>query len=189
MQIIHMSIDLPSNLFAGITTLKYTIIVDEFFLTVPGWFFDMCMISLELKSHLLFKIYPTKFTLHRVKCYKILIDLRWNLFAGIITLKYTIITLALVSSLRRSVVRALHRHRKGVGSIPIEGPIHVYDFYSRVRHIYLSEFTLPRVKCHKILMIHYYLFKVHKTLNRPVDLTGYLVPFAGKYLQTINKYY
>ena len=25
-------------------------IVDEFFSTVPGWFFDMCMIQLELKT-------------------------------------------------------------------------------------------------------------------------------------------
>ena len=32
-------------------------IVDEFFLTVPGWFFDMCMIPLELKTHLPFRIY------------------------------------------------------------------------------------------------------------------------------------
>ena len=34
-----------------------------------------------------------------------------------------IITLALVSYLRNSVVRALHRRRKGVGSIPAGGPI------------------------------------------------------------------
>ena len=33
-------------------------IVDEFFSTVPGWFFDMCMIQLELKTHLPFRIYP-----------------------------------------------------------------------------------------------------------------------------------
>ena len=54
------------------------------------------------------------------------------------------ITPALVSYLRNLVVRALHRHRKGVGSIPAGGPIvddvflncswlefrHVYDFRS-----------------------------------------------------------
>ena len=31
-------------------------VVDEFFSTVPGWFFDMCMILLELKTHLSFSI-------------------------------------------------------------------------------------------------------------------------------------
>ena len=62
---------------------------------------------------------------------KILIDLPSNLFAGITTLNYTIITLALVSYLRSSVVRALHRHRKGVGSIPAGGPI-VDEFFSTV---------------------------------------------------------
>ena len=31
-------------------------VVDEFFSTVPGWFFDMCMIQLELKTHLPFRI-------------------------------------------------------------------------------------------------------------------------------------
>ena len=29
-------------------------VVDEFFSTVSGWFFDMCMIPLELKTHLPF---------------------------------------------------------------------------------------------------------------------------------------
>ena len=42
-----------------------------------------------------------------------------------------LITLALVSYLRSSVVRALHRHRKGVGSIPAGGPI-VDEFFSTV---------------------------------------------------------
>ena len=51
---------------------------------------------------------------------------------------------AVVSYLRSLVVRALHRHRKGLGSIPAGGPIvddvflncswlefrHVYDFHS-----------------------------------------------------------
>ena len=51
---------------------------------------------------------------------------------------------ALVSYLRSLVARALHRHRKGVGSIPAGGPIvddvflncswlefrHVHDFHS-----------------------------------------------------------
>ena len=36
--------------------------------------------------------------------------------------KYTLITLALVSYLRSLVVRAVHRHRTGVGSIPAGGP-------------------------------------------------------------------
>ena len=76
---------------------------------------------------------------------KILIDLPSNLFAGITTLKYTIITLALVSYLRSSVVRALHRHRQGVGSIPARGPIvdgfsTCVLFYSSLRHITLQNF-------------------------------------------------
>ena len=85
---------------------------------------DNCGLSLR-------HIYPSEFTLSRVKCHKILIDLPSNLFAGITTLKYTIITLALVSYLRSSVVRALHRHRKGVGSIPAGGPV-VDEFFSTV---------------------------------------------------------
>ena len=51
------------------------------------------------------------------------------LILGITTLKYTIITLALVSYLRSSVARALHRHHKGVGSIPAGGPV-VDEFFS-----------------------------------------------------------
>ena len=38
---------------------------------------------------------------------------------------------ALVSYLRSSVVRALHRHRRGVGSIPAGGPM-VDEFFSAV---------------------------------------------------------
>ena len=41
------------------------------------------------------------------------------------------ITPALVRCLRSSVARALHRHRKGVGSIPAGGPI-VDEFFSTV---------------------------------------------------------
>ena len=36
--------------------------------------------------------------------------------------KYTLITLAPVSYLHSLVVRAVHRHRTGVGSIPAGGP-------------------------------------------------------------------
>ncbi len=45
--------------------------------------------------------------------------------------KYTLITLAPVSYLRSLVVRAVHRHRTGVGSIPAGGPI-VDEFFSTV---------------------------------------------------------
>ncbi len=45
--------------------------------------------------------------------------------------KYTLITLAPVSYLRSLVVRAVHRHRTGVGSIPAAGPI-VDEFFSTV---------------------------------------------------------
>ena len=42
--------------------------------------------------------------------------------SGITTLIYTLITLAPISYLRSLVVRAVHRHRTGVGSIPAGGP-------------------------------------------------------------------
>ncbi len=45
--------------------------------------------------------------------------------------KYTFITLAPVSYLRSLVVRAVHRHRTGVGSIPAGGPI-VDEFFPTV---------------------------------------------------------
>ncbi len=45
--------------------------------------------------------------------------------------KYTLITLAPVSCLRSLVVRAVHWHRTGVGSIPAGGPI-VDEFFSTV---------------------------------------------------------
>ncbi len=45
--------------------------------------------------------------------------------------KYTLITLAPVSYLRSLVLRAVHRHRTGVGSIPAGGPI-VDEFFSIV---------------------------------------------------------
>ena len=46
-------------------------------------------------------------------------------------LEIHIITSALVSYLRSSVARALHWHRKGVGSIPAGGPV-VDEFFSTV---------------------------------------------------------
>ena len=65
------------------------------------------------------------------------------------TVKYATIMHALVSYLRSSVVRPLHWHRKGVGSIPARGPIAdefsqllpvgfstVYDFSLSLTHIY-----------------------------------------------------
>ncbi len=45
--------------------------------------------------------------------------------------KYTFITLAPIGYLRSLVVRAVHRHRTGVGSIPAGGPI-VDKFFSTV---------------------------------------------------------
>ena len=44
-------------------------------------------------------------------------------FRGITTFKFNTHRIALVRYPRSLVVRALHRHRKGVGSIPGEGPI------------------------------------------------------------------
>ena len=57
-------------------------IVDEFSSTVPGWFFDMCMIQLEPKTHLPFRIYPVSSQMP-----KILIDLPLklnNFYLGIV---------------------------------------------------------------------------------------------------------
>ncbi len=48
---------------------------------------------------------------------------------GLTFLNFNAITLALVSYLRSLVVRAVHRHRTGVGSIPAGGPI-VDEFFS-----------------------------------------------------------
>ena len=94
------------------------------------------------------QLYPSEFTLPWVKCHKILIDLPSNLFAGITTPKYTIITLALVGHLRNSVVRALHRHRKGVGSIPAGGPW-VDEFFSTVPGWFLTCVWFPlELKAH-----------------------------------------
>ncbi len=45
--------------------------------------------------------------------------------------KYTFITLAAICYLRSLVVRAVHRHRTGVGSIPAGGPI-VDELFSTV---------------------------------------------------------
>ena len=90
------------------------LIVDEFFSTVPGKNFDLCIISTRTKTH-------TPFHPHRVKWHKIIMiypqPVRRHYH-----LKYTLITLAPVSYLRSLVVRAVHRHRIGVGSIPAGGP-------------------------------------------------------------------
>ena len=45
---------------------------------------------------------------------------------------HIIITLARVSYLRTLVVRAVHRHRTGLSSIPAGGPIIVDEFFSNV---------------------------------------------------------
>ena len=92
------------------------------------------------------------FSWHRVKCHKIMMiypqPIRRHYHP-----KYTLITLAPVSYLRSLVVRAVHRHRTGVGSIPAGGPYswwiflncsrlefrHVYNFHSILRHINPSE--------------------------------------------------
>ena len=77
-------------------------------------------------SYLLYPYYKI-YNSDRVKCHKILIDLPSPIRRHYHP-KYTFTTLALVSYLRSLVVRALHRHRKGVGSIPAGGPI-VDEFF------------------------------------------------------------
>ncbi len=53
-------------------------------------------------------------------------------FAGITTLIYKLIAFAPASYLRSLVVRTVHRHRTGVGSIPAGGPYIVDKFFSTV---------------------------------------------------------
>ena len=59
--------------------------------------------------------------LHRVKCHKIIMIYPQPVSRHYHP-KYTLITLAPVSYLRSLVVRAVHGHRTGVGSIPAGGP-------------------------------------------------------------------
>ena len=92
--------------------------------TVPG--LNLTCVTYDFHSKLR-PINPLEFILHRVKCHKILIDLPSPIRRHYHP-KYTFTTLALVSYLRSLVVRALHRHRKGVGSIPAGGPI-VDEFF------------------------------------------------------------
>ena len=82
--------------------------------------------------------------------------------------KYTLITLAPVSYLRSFVVRAVHQHRTGVGSIPTTGPYSwwiffnsslyefrlVYNIHSYQDILTLYKNSQPRVKCHNIMMIY-----------------------------------
>ncbi len=58
---------------------------------------------------------------HRVKCHKIIM-IYPQLVRKHYHPKYTLITLAHVSYLRILVLRAVHRHRIGIGSIPAAGP-------------------------------------------------------------------
>ncbi len=81
-------------------------------------------------------IYPSENSPHRVKCHKILMiypqPVRRHYHP-----KYTLITLAPISYLRSLVVRAVHRHRTDVGSIPARGPI-VDEFFSTVPAVRIS---------------------------------------------------
>ncbi len=58
---------------------------------------------------------------HRVKCHKIIMIYPQHVRRHYHP-KCTLITLASVSYLRGLVVRAVYRHRTGVGSIPAGGP-------------------------------------------------------------------
>ena len=79
----------------------------------------------------------TKF---RQKCfsirYSLLVELHVMIYPQPIRRHYhpkcTLITLALVSHLRSLVVRAVHRHRTGVGSIPAGGLYIVDEFFATV---------------------------------------------------------
>ena len=67
-----------------------------------------------------------------------LIDLPSNLFAGITNLNTQLSRLLLPAT---SVVRALHRHRKGVGSNPAGGFI-VHEFFSTVPGLIFDIFRI-----------------------------------------------
>ena len=103
-----------------------------------------------------------------------------NPFAGITTLIYTLITLAPISYFRSLVVRAVHRHRTGVGSIPAGGPYSwwiflncsrlefrdVYNFHSILRHINPLENSPHRVKCHENTLLSFENF-AQRNISRP----------------------
>ncbi len=87
-------------------------IVDEFFSTVPAHINPIENLSTSTEVPQIIMIYPQPVRRHYHP-------------------KYSLITLAPVSYLRSLVVRAVHRHRTGVGSIPAGGPI-VDEFFSTV---------------------------------------------------------
>ena len=79
-------------------------------------------ISTCVKFPLVLRHYnPSEIYPHRVKCHKIIMiypqPVRRHYHP-----KYTLITLAPISYLRSLVVRAVHRHHTGAGSIPAGGP-------------------------------------------------------------------
>ncbi len=61
------------------------------------------------------------FSRHRVKCHKIIMIYPQPVRRHYPP-KYTLITLAPISYIRSLMVRAVHRHRTSVGSIPAGGP-------------------------------------------------------------------
>ena len=81
----------------------------------------MCIISTRIKTH-------------RVKCHKILSGLSSTHSQALPPLIHACkkIPPALVIYLRSLEIRALHRHRKGVGSIFAGGPIVDEEFLSTV---------------------------------------------------------
>ena len=125
--------------------------------------------------------------LSRVKCHKILIDLPSNLFAGITTLKYTIIRLALVSYLRSSVARALYRHRKGVGLIPAGGPV-VDEFFSTVPSSFFNMCMIQlELKTHLPFSLHMFLVVFLRTLLFPCHQASLMCFFANSFSFTLVK--
>ena len=94
--------------------------------------FELWLIPLGTKILWTFRIYPTSSEVPQ--------NHNWFTLTysqALLSLKYTLTTLALVSCLYSSVARALHRHRKSVGSIPAGGPI-VESFFSTVSGLNLS---------------------------------------------------
>lgn len=91
----------------------------------PSTIYHKLCIATEIETTI--QLYNLETIQHQAKYHKILIGLP-SPIRRYYDPKYTLTTLALVSYLCSSVAKALHRHRKGIGSIAARGPM-VHTFF------------------------------------------------------------
>ena len=100
-------------------------------MTCQSWI-TFFLYTLYNSHSILRHINPLENSPHRVKCHKIVMiypqPIRGHCHPNVRTL----ITLAPISYLRSLVVRAVHRHRTGVRSIPAGGPYSWWIFLVRI---------------------------------------------------------